>query len=135
MAGTLVVGTLNNGTSPYNLANLGQTTAKAWVNFTDPGTSAITASYNVSSVTDVSTGRYKIKFVSPLASDSYCVVGSASQGGSAENNSTGNVLTEDKSTSTTFAYKKADGVQVCTVDNNSDTFYDSFSANVVIFAT
>ena len=36
--------------------------ARAWVNFNGTGTPAIRASGNVSSITDVSTGRYKVNF-------------------------------------------------------------------------
>ena len=44
----------------------GATTAKAWVNFNGTGTVAIGDSHNVSSITDVSTGFYKIIYANAL---------------------------------------------------------------------
>ena len=45
--------------------------ARAWVNFDGTGTVAIRASGNVSSITDVATGVYKVNFTAALSSASY----------------------------------------------------------------
>ena len=51
--------------------------AKAWINFNGIGTIAINGSYNVSSITDLGTGHYRITFLVPFANDDYCVSGSS----------------------------------------------------------
>ena len=52
------------GTGGINGAQL----AKAWVNFNGTGTVAIVNSYNVSSITDLGTGAYRVNFSSTLSS-------------------------------------------------------------------
>src|SRR6056300_1281363 len=47
--------------------------ARAWVNFNGTGTVAINASGNVSSITDVSTGRYKVNFATNMPDADYAV--------------------------------------------------------------
>lgn len=46
---------------------------KAWVNFNGNGGASIRASFNVSSVSYNSTGRYTVNFTSALADANYCV--------------------------------------------------------------
>ena len=64
---TLKVTTLQNlsGTEVY--------TAKAWVNFNGTGTVAIRASGNVSSITDLGTGYYRVNFTTALTDANYSV--------------------------------------------------------------
>jgi hypothetical protein len=57
--------------------------AKAWVNFNGTGTVAIRASFNVTSITDNSTGDYTVNFTSALADANYAFVGTA--GGASTN--------------------------------------------------
>jgi hypothetical protein len=47
--------------------------ARAWVSFNGTGTPAIRASGNVSSITDVSTGRYKVNFTTNMEDTNYAV--------------------------------------------------------------
>jgi len=47
--------------------------ARAWVNFNGTGTPSIRASGNVSSITDVSTGRYKVNFTTNMEDTNYAV--------------------------------------------------------------
>jgi hypothetical protein len=80
MAGTIVSDTVQNGagvsTSTTNVIN---GCAKAWVNFNSDGaTTAIRASYNVSSVTYISTGYFTVNFTNALADANYVVTGNAS---------------------------------------------------------
>ena len=58
------------------------TFCRAWVNFNGTGTVAIRASFNVSSITDVGTGRYRLNFTTPLSDTNYAVniTGDASGG-------------------------------------------------------
>lgn len=59
-------------------STLAKTTPKAWVTFDgDPATPTILASYNVSSITKIATGRYQINFTTPLLNGNVCMVGSA----------------------------------------------------------
>lgn len=51
--------------------------AKAWVNFNGSGTVAIRASYNVSSITDLGTGRYTVNFTNAMSDSNYVAVGCA----------------------------------------------------------
>ena len=52
------------GTGPATLT--GQYAAKAWVNFNGTGTVAIRESGNVSSITDINTGRYTANFTAAM---------------------------------------------------------------------
>ena len=55
-------------------------TCKAWVNFDGTtntgGSCTIRASGNVTSVTDLSTGDYRVNFTTAMADTNYCAVGS-----------------------------------------------------------
>jgi hypothetical protein len=72
MAGTIVSDTIQNGagasTSTTNVIN---GSAKAWVTFA--GAATISASYNVSSVTNISTGVYSVSFTNALTDANYAV--------------------------------------------------------------
>ena len=59
------------GTGPITLT--GQSAAKAWVNMNGTGTVAIRDSFNTSSITDFSTGRYKQLYTNNMSSDDYSV--------------------------------------------------------------
>jgi hypothetical protein len=47
--------------------------AKAWVNFNGTGTVAIRTSFNVTSITDNTTGDYTVNFTNALADGNYAV--------------------------------------------------------------
>jgi hypothetical protein len=68
------------GTSTTTLVTSGrqqyhQSAAKAWVVFNGTGTPAINASYNVSSLTDLATGRYTVNFTTAFSSVNYSATG------------------------------------------------------------
>lgn len=50
---------------------------RAWVNFNGTGTVAIRSSGNVSSITDISTGVYRVNFTTPLPDANYSAALSA----------------------------------------------------------
>jgi hypothetical protein len=50
---------------------------KAWVNFNGTGTVSIRASSNVSSITDLGVGNYRVNFSSALSDADYAVLGLA----------------------------------------------------------
>ena len=55
--------------------------AKAWVNFDGTGTPAIRRGFNVSSITDLGTGRYTITFTTAMVDVDYCVTSACSPNG------------------------------------------------------
>jgi hypothetical protein len=57
-------------------------TAKAWANFNGNNTSDVRATHNVSSITDIAVGRYKVNFSNNLGSSNICQVWMAGEGGS-----------------------------------------------------
>jgi len=59
-------------TSATEADNVASRTAKAWVNFNGTGTVAIRASFNVSSITDNSTGNFTVTFATAFADANYC---------------------------------------------------------------
>ncbi len=76
--------------------------ARAWVNFNGTGTVAIRASGNVSSITDLGTGRYQVNFTTALPDANYAVnivsaidgtYGVSGQIKSAQVENTGTILT------------------------------------------
>ena len=77
MAGTLVITTLSDGTNSTSATNCIQGSAKAWVNF-DGSNGTRNGSYNVSSVTRVSTGQYTVTMTNALPNINYAVNVSAS---------------------------------------------------------
>ena len=62
----------NNSSTPNEVA---QGRAKAWVNFDGTGTVSIDDSFNVSSITDNSTGNYTINFTNAMSNAEYAVAG------------------------------------------------------------
>lgn len=64
---------------------------KAWVNYNGVSQS-IRGSYNVSSVTYIATGQYRINLTTALSDVNGCPVGSCSQNGNASDNGRGIVV-------------------------------------------
>ena len=60
--------------------------AKAWVNFNGRNTPSIRDSFNVSSITDLASGSYKITFTNAMANANYAIAGSAAETGNGGNN-------------------------------------------------
>ncbi len=77
MAGTLTISTLSDGTNSTSSTNCIKGSAKAWVNYKGTSTQAITASYNVSSVTYNGTGDYTVNYTNAIGSTAYTVTCSA----------------------------------------------------------
>jgi hypothetical protein len=77
MAGTVVASTINNDTGLFSTNNAYLGIAKAWVNFVG-SSGTINQSFNVSSVTRVSTGVYTINFTTAMPNANYSVYVSAS---------------------------------------------------------
>jgi hypothetical protein len=72
MAGSLTIDTLKAGSGVLATQNGMTGIAKAWVNFNGSGTAAIRTSFNISSVTRVSTGIYTVNFTTAMPNANYC---------------------------------------------------------------
>jgi len=79
MAGTITISTLSDGTNSTSATNPIKGSAKAWCAFYGSGVQTITQSYNVSSITLISTGLYQIAYTTAFANGNNIAVGSLSQ--------------------------------------------------------
>ena len=98
---------------------LSQFTAKAWVNFNGESTVAIRDSYNVSSITDASTGQYFVNFSNNLANSNYPVVG-----GTVVPNYPGTIRTNPVSVSR---------CRIWTSSSTGSSYQDASVASVMVF--
>jgi hypothetical protein len=96
---------------------------RAWVNFNGTGTVAIRASGNVSSITDLGTGNYRVIFTTAMVDASYSIT----FGSSSEVNY-GGVISIDTLTS-----YNSSGANIYTMTNNVSTPADFVSNSVVFF--
>ena len=64
----------NNSSTPEQVA---QGRAKAWLNLNGTGTIAIADDFNISSVTDIGSGRYRATFTNSMSNANYVVVGTS----------------------------------------------------------
>ena len=79
MAGTIVADTVQNGAGANtSMTNVVSGACVAWVNFTGVTTTSIRASYNISSVTYVSTGNYTVNFTTALSDANYAILATTS---------------------------------------------------------
>lgn len=76
MAGTIVANTINTDTGLFSTNNAYLGISTAWVNFVGNTSSpTVRSSFNVSSITYVSTGVYTINWATAFADANYCLVG------------------------------------------------------------
>lgn len=104
--------------------------AKAWVNFNGTGTPAITASYNVASITDRGAGLYTINFTTSFSSTAYVATGSAMKSVDATDN--GNTYVQFGGANTTTVQKTAGSCQMAT-GYSSSTLQDSVDIYAAFF--
>jgi len=104
---------------------LSQFTAKAWVNFNGTGTVAINDSHNVSSITDVATGKFTIVMTNALGNTLYAPVGSSSGVVGVLDNT--NVTMSDEGNRTTTQFK------AYTRRSDNNTYADTASVTIVVF--
>jgi uncharacterized protein (DUF39 family) len=81
MAGTVVASTINNDTGLFSTNNAYLGIAKAWCSFTSSGSTAIQASFNVSSVTYSSAGIYVVNFTTAMTDANFVGMPVCTQGG------------------------------------------------------
>ena len=80
---TLNVSNISDGTDTVETGYVVNGSAKAWVNFNGTGTIAISESFNTSSLTDYSVGRYYCNFTNAMNTTTY--------GGATAGRSSGNI--------------------------------------------
>jgi len=98
MAGKLVLSTLNDSSGVLATQNGMTGIAKAWVNFDgSSGGVSIRASFNVSSVTRNTTGKYTVNFTTAMPSANYVISGTAAN--PADVNASYRILTVGSGTS------------------------------------
>jgi len=116
MAGALTIDTLNAGSGVLATQNGMTGICKAFVNFTGGSTPSINQSFNVSSVTNLSTGDYVVNFTTGIGNTTYVASMSAEGGDSgAMIVGTGvNASTSPGKTSTAYRFQTcyANGSQV-----------------------
>ena len=116
---TLVAQTISNGTVSTSSANVIRGSARAWVRF-DGSSAAINSSYNVSSISKITTGTYTANFTSALPNTNYCCVFGQ--------NRTGN---NDWGGTTSFSTTSV-GIQW---QNQNNNLIDDAQCQVAIFST
>lgn len=75
---TLNVSNITDGTDTVETGYVLNGSAKSWVNLNGTGTIATRDSFNVASLTDVSTGQIDVTFTSSMDNDDYSFVTNAS---------------------------------------------------------
>ena len=82
MAGTIVADTIQDGAgNSTSMDNAIYGSAKAWASIRNGGASFTSTSYNISSITYVSTGMYTFSFTNALVDSNYAVVVGSSTNG------------------------------------------------------
>jgi len=97
---------------------------RAWVNFSGTGTVSILGSGNVSSVTDVSTGKYTINMSTAMPDNNYCVTVSGAEANGDSQARNNDPSARDYETSSFFMVNFAD---------HDNSFNDLFIVNAAVF--
>ena len=100
--------------------NIKQRLCKVWVNFNGTGTVAIRDDFNVSSITDSSTGEYLVNFSTALANNDNAMFVSAGKASGAPSSSNSSIafLAEDSSQTTSRIDMKVTDSTGSTVDRD-----------------
>ena len=101
---------------------------RAWVNFNGTGTVAISASGNVSSITDNGTGSYTVNFTNAMPDANYSTTGSTNGGGGRDTN----FIVGLTSAGTAGTYSTT-AVQVLSYDIGAGVGADSSIVSVAVF--
>jgi hypothetical protein len=97
--------------------------AKAWVHFNGTGTVAINGAYNVSSITDNSTGQTTINFANNMADANFAVAGFSGRNsyplvaGTGNTRSVSSLNVSTLGLSNSFAYVDVDSVTITVFGN------------------
>ena len=129
MAGTLVANTINTDTGLFSTNNAYSGIAKAWVNFNpNSGTVIVNNTFNVSSVTRSSGGKYTVTFTTAMPNTTFVTQVTSGNGagywGYAPNivsPTTGSISVEIST--------------VTAASNTNPTYYDPQIVNFAIFSS
>lgn len=127
VAGTVAAGDdsrIVNAVQPSNPA-----ICTAWVNFSGANTATIRSSFNVSSVTRLSAGKYQINFGTPMNNSNYAP--GLTIGDSASSGSASAVVTLTSSTTGDPVKKDVDGINITT--RGSSGAFDYSEINAIFF--
>ena len=95
----------------------------ACVNFNGTGTPAIRKAFNVSSISDLGLGRFRINFTVPASDTNFTVVGSSGSSG-------GFVDCEG---ATRLGTRTTSYIEVAMTTGGSTAYYDAETINVVVY--
>jgi hypothetical protein len=128
MAGTVQASVVKNDTtSPPEFQNSAGTEigklCRAWVNFSGVTTTAIRASFNVSSVTYNGTGDYTVNFTSSMGDANYSAV-------AATGRSSTTAGTQQQASVHTYT---ASTVKIASVQGSTRSFSDASEVSVAVF--
>ena len=117
---TLKVNTIQNtsGGSSSTPEQLEQGRAKAWVNFNGGSVSSPRDSFNVSSITDVGSGKYQANFSTAMPNNDYAFSGSSAQA-------------DEDNTNPCFCFPLQHDSQYLTTSVRFKTGYQSGSTSVI----
>jgi len=108
MAGTLTISTLSDGTNSTSSTNCIQGSAKAWVSYNG---ASIGGSYNVSSITSIATGIFRVNMTNALTDANYAYVATVISSNSYDRNmavfstTSSDNASVTSPTTTTFCFK------------------------------
>ena len=98
--------------------------AKAWVNFNGVTTATVRASYNVSSVTYLSSAKYQINFTNALVDANYSIIATGGQQG---------VLICGNTTSQVYPPYTTTSAQLVSIVSSTSALYDCAAVTVSVF--
>ena len=93
--------------------------AKAWVNFNGIGTVSIRKSYNVSSITDNGTGRYRINFTTAFSDADYTIVVTSDRAQAPSNIGIISTYTEAAPSTTGYSFRFSDVAAYATMQDQN----------------
>ncbi len=73
----IVATTISDGTSTIGITSTSLRGASAWCRFSSTGGGLILQAYNVTSLTDINTGRWRVTFTTPMVDDEYVALSNA----------------------------------------------------------
>ncbi len=74
----IVATTISDGTSTIGITSTSLRGASAWCRFDSTGSGLILQAYNVTSLTDINTGRWEVTFTTPMVDNEYVALSNAS---------------------------------------------------------
>ena len=118
-----------SGGNSRTTAQIYSGTAKAWVNYDGNG-GTIRASFNISSITVNSTGKWTVNFTNAFSDANYTVVSSSGNSGSTSYTS---FIGAGLSANTTYNNKTASACDIWALSGNNAAFIGQFDTQLAFF--